>query len=118
MIICYDTNNLIKECRMNMKNILIGRELTTDDRPTIAVYNMRYKYYQNPGEIRKEITDYLENELRNDMVNLIQKGRNKPVASDYAHEKHFLTVLYANPLFYEKYANNPQYHQANCRCKS
>jgi len=50
-------------------------ELTAEDKITMSLYSVRYNFYRNTGDLTKKITDYVENDLKNDVEDVIRKGK-------------------------------------------
>jgi len=50
-------------------------ELTNEDKITMHIYDMRYNFYRNTSGVIRKITDYIENDFRNDMDDVIRQGK-------------------------------------------
>jgi len=76
----YTEDDWIKADRRlnNINNILTKRfknKLTKDDKITMGIYRMRYDYYRYAGKV-KDIEDYVDSLLEEDVEILIRSGLN------------------------------------------
>ena len=52
-----------------------GSELTNENKITMYIYDMRYNFYRNASGVLKRITDYIENDIKNDEEDVFHQGK-------------------------------------------
>jgi alpha-L-fucosidase len=60
-------NNILKNS--------FGSELTNEDKITMHFYDMRYNFYRNTSGVIRKVTEYLENDFKNDVEDVFRQGK-------------------------------------------